>query len=95
MQSSKVAWLSLALDDLHGIGTYIAEHDLDAARDVARHIWEAGQRLAKTPSRGRQGRVPGTREFVLTKYPYFLAYRVSKQKVQIIRVLHTSRQYPS
>jgi plasmid stabilization system protein ParE len=95
MQSNKVTWLRLALEDLHGIGSYLAEHDLEAARNVARHIWEAGQSLAKVPSRGRPGRVPDTRELVLTKYPYFLAYRVSKQEVQILRVLHTSRQYPA
>jgi plasmid stabilization system protein ParE len=95
MQADKVAWLRLALEDLHDIGTWLAEHDLEAARDVARHIWEAGQSLATAPSRGRPGRVSGTRELVLTNYPYFLAYRVSRQKVQMIRVLHTSRQYPA
>ena len=95
MRNNKVVWLRLALEDLHGIGTYLAEHDPDAARDVARHIWEAGQSLVTAPSRGRPGRVSGTRELVLTRYPYCLAYRVSKQDVQIIRVLHTSRQYPS
>jgi len=95
MSGSKVAWLRLALEDLHGIGSYLAEHDPEAARDVARHIWAAGQSLAKAPSRGRPGRVPDTRELVLTKYPYFLAYRVSKRTVHILRILHTSRQYPS
>ena len=95
VSSNKVAWLRLALEDLHDIGTYLAGHDPEAAQDVARHIWEAGQSLVKVPSRGRPGRVPGTRELVLTKYPYFLAYRVNKQEVQIMRVLHTSRKYPS
>ncbi|MDR0239749.1 MAG: type II toxin-antitoxin system RelE/ParE family toxin [Deltaproteobacteria bacterium] len=95
MQNNKVAWLRLALADLHDIGSYLAEHDPAAARDVAQHIWKAGQSLAAAPSRGRPGRAPGTRELVLTRYPYFLAYRVSKQDVQIMRVLHTSRQYPS
>jgi len=95
MLNSKVRWLRLALEDVHGIGTYLAEHDPEAARNVVLHIWEAGHSLVKAPSRGRPGRVANTRELVLTKYPYFLAYRVTKQEVQIIRVLHTSRQYPT
>ena len=89
-----VCWLGVALDDMHGIAGYLAEQDAEAAGRVAQCIWDAGQSLATMPSRGRAGRVTGTRELVLTIFPYFLAYRVVRDEVQILRVLHTSRRYP-
>lgn len=87
-------WLSVALEDLQGVGEYLAEQDIEVAKRVAQCIWDAGQSLAALPSRGRTGRVSGTRELVLTGFPYFLAYRVVHDEVQILRVLHTSRRYP-
>lgn len=94
MQSRPVRWLAVALEDLHGIASYLAAQDADAAKRVAQSIWDAGQSLSVMPSRGRSGRVSGTRELVLMDFPYFLAYRVVQQEVQILRVLHTSRRYP-
>lgn len=95
MQSRAVRWLTLALEDLHDIAAYLAERHLDAAKEVAQCIWNAGQSLAVLSSRGRAGRVAGTRELVLTGFSYFIAYRVVKSEVQILRVLHTARRYPS
>ena len=95
MQSRAVRWLTLALEDLHDIAAYLAERELDAAKEVAQCIWNAGQSLAVLSSRGRAGRVAGTRELVLTGFSYFIAYRVVKSEVQILRVLHTARRYPS
>ena len=89
-----VRWLGIALDDVHDIAGYLAEQDAGSAKRVAQCIWDAGQSLATMPSRGRAGRVTGTRELVLTIFPYFLAYRVVRDEVQILRVLHTSRRYP-
>ena len=94
MQSRPVRWLALALEDLHGIARYLADQDADVATCVAQSIWDAAQSLATMPARGRAGRVSGTRELILTDFPYFLAYRVMQQEVQILRVLHTSRRYP-
>lgn len=83
----------MALKDLAAIAGYLAEHDMEAARDVAQHIWDAGQSLVDMPSRGRPGRVAETRELILNKYPYFLAYKVVQEEVQILRVLHSARRY--
>ena len=94
MQNRAVRWLTLALEDLHDIAAYLAEKDLEAGKQVAQCLWNAGQSLASLSSRGRAGRVAGTRELVLTDFPYFIAYRVVKSEVQILRVLHTARRYP-
>lgn len=93
MQSRAVRWLTLALEDLHDIAADLAEKDLDAAKEVAQCIWNAGQSLAVLSSRGRAGRVAGTRELVLTDFSYFIAYRVVESEVQILRILHTGRRY--
>lgn len=94
MQNRPVRWLTLALEDLHDIVGYLAEKDSDAGRQIARCGWNAGQSLASLSSQGRAGRVTGTRELVLADIPYFIAYRVVKSEVQILRVLHTARRYP-
>jgi plasmid stabilization system protein ParE len=49
--------------------------------------------LTRFPEIGRSGRVPGTREFLAHRH-YFLIYRVHGDQIQILRLLHTSRQWP-
>ncbi|HYU18441.1 MAG TPA: type II toxin-antitoxin system RelE/ParE family toxin [Chloroflexota bacterium] len=39
--------------------------------------------LAELPERGRVGRVPGTRELVVSRTPYVVAYRVGERAVEI------------
>ncbi len=43
---------------------------------------------------GRPGRVKGTRELVIVHPPYIAAYRVKKETIQILRVLHGARLWP-
>ncbi|SBW10494.1 putative toxin Y4kP [uncultured delta proteobacterium] len=92
----RIQWLRIALKDLGAIGKYLQrEAGTEIAEGVVATLWEHAQSLRTTPERARPGRVPDTRELVLTDYPYFIAFRVRKNAVQILRVLHTSRQYPS
>jgi plasmid stabilization system protein ParE len=89
-----IDWLHLALQDMRECAEHIAQDDPETARLVVVRIWQEGQSLCSLPDRGRPGRVPGTRELVLQGLPYFLAYRVKGKTVQILRVIHTSRQWP-
>jgi len=43
---------------------------------------------------GRAGRVPGTKELLVSGLPYIIPYRVKDETVQILRVYHTSRKRP-
>jgi plasmid stabilization system protein ParE len=43
---------------------------------------------------GRPGRVIDTRELVIDRTPYIAAYRITGDKVRILRVLHGARQWP-
>ncbi|HET6521471.1 MAG TPA: type II toxin-antitoxin system RelE/ParE family toxin, partial [Geminicoccaceae bacterium] len=51
--------------------------------------------LAQHPESGRPGRVPGTRELVVSGTPYIVPYRVQGNTVQILRVLHGARKWPT
>ena len=43
---------------------------------------------------GRPGRVPGTREHMVTGTPYLLPYRVRDGVVEVLRVFHAARKWP-
>ncbi|RRD69136.1 type II toxin-antitoxin system RelE/ParE family toxin [Desulfovibrio sp. OH1186_COT-070] len=58
------------------------------------HIRKRVVELAKRPEMGRPGRVFGTRELVIERYPYIVPYRIRGREVQIIRVFHTSQRPP-
>jgi toxin ParE1/3/4 len=84
----------LALADLDELMNYIAKDNPEAANEVARKIWRTTQMLSNHPAIGRVGRVPGTRELVISGTPYIVPYRVIFDEVQILRVLHAARKWP-
>lgn len=51
-------------------------------------IWLAPEILRQSPLIGRPGRVPGTRELVLTPLPWSLVYMATEDSIDIVRVLH-------
>lgn len=73
---------------------YIAREDPDSARKIYAHIRKSVVELAKHPEIGRPGRVFGTRELVIEKYPYLVPYRIQANELQILRVFHTSQRPP-
>jgi len=92
--SQKIRWLNIALNDLDESIEYIAQHNINAARKLANRIWNSVQILADNPEIGRPGRVPGTRELVITGTSYLVAYRIKGEQIQILRVLHGARKWP-
>jgi len=46
------------------------------------------------PYRGRKGRKPNTREMMISGFPFLIIYRVAKEAVEIVRVLHGAQQWP-
>ena len=51
--------------------------------------------LTRHAALGRPGRVLWTRELVIGGLPYVIPYRVRDNDIEILRVLHTSRRWPS
>ncbi len=92
--SKKIRWLRLALADLDELMVYIAKDNPEAATKVAGKIWETTRMLSNHPAMGKPGRVPGTREMIVTGTSYIVPYRVVANEVQILRILHGARKWP-
>jgi addiction module RelE/StbE family toxin len=90
----KVRWLNAAVDDLVDLRDYIGRDNQQAAQDIARRIRDAINALSAHPAMGRPGRLCTTRELVIPGLPYVIPYRVRDKTVEILRVLHTARQWP-
>ena len=90
----RVRWLRNALRNLDDEATYIATDDAAAARLVVQRVLNAVAQLAEQPALGRPGRVPGTRELIVTGTRYIVPYRAQGGWVEILRVFHTSRRLP-
>ena len=90
----RVRWLNAALRNLDIEAEYIARDNPEAAARVVIAIQAAVDRLSNFPSMGRPGRVPGTRELVVSGTPYIIPYRVRGEEVQILRVFHGARKWP-
>ncbi len=90
----RVRWLRRALRNLDEEAEYIARDDPDAAARTVQRIVTAVAQLTTHPASGRIGRVPGTRELVVTGTPYIVPYRVRGDAVEILRVFHAARKWP-
>jgi len=90
----QLRWLRRALSNLEAEAAYIATDDPVAASLVVQRVLSAVDALADQPGLGRPGRIPGTRELVVSKTRYVVPYRVRGDTVEILRLFHTSRQPP-
>lgn len=90
----RVRWLKRALKNLDDQAEYIARDNPQAAARIVERIATSVDRLATHPASGRPGRVPGTRELVITGTPYIVPYRVRDETVEILRVFHAARKWP-
>lgn len=89
-----VEWSPVARRDLRSIADHLSERNPAAADKVELEILDAARSLGHFPRRGRLSKLPGLRELKLRGRPYFLAYLVGGKVVTIMRVVHTSRQWP-
>ncbi len=90
----RLEWLPQALLDFNEIIDFIAVDNPVAAIEQGDEIESQVAGLLDNRHMGRQGRVKGTRELVVVRTPYIVAYRVKKKAIQILRVLHGARLWP-
>jgi addiction module RelE/StbE family toxin len=83
-----------ARDDIAAIYSYYFERDDQLAERVVRAILVACHGLDDFPLIGKQGKLPGTRERLVLRYPYRIVYRVQGEAVSIARVLHQRQNWP-
>ena len=90
----KLEWTQLAATDRKRFFDYLeAEHPY-AASMLDERLQKQIQQLISFPESGRQGRVAGTRELVVQRTPYIVAYQIVHDTVRILRVLHEAQRWP-
>jgi addiction module RelE/StbE family toxin len=91
----KLRWQSHALEDLASIRSYVAADDPSAARCLVTTLLTFVQeQLTTFPQSGRTGRIEGTRELVVPRTPFIVAYRIKEETIDILAVHHTARRWP-
>jgi addiction module RelE/StbE family toxin len=87
-----IRWTPTALRDLESLHEYVAEDSLPAAAATVERILSGIEALSRHPDMGRKGRVPGTRELMIT--PYILVYRTKGTALEVVAIIHSARRWP-
>lgn len=90
----RIVWTAPALRDLTAVRAYIATDNLPAADRQIERVLAAVGGLLRFPEFGRPGRRPATRELVVGRTAYLVAYRVRGDSIEILRVLHGRQRWP-
>jgi len=90
----KIYWLHKALHDLDSEADYIAAKNPQAAQRIVMRIAQAIGKLQYNYELGRVGRITGTRELIVAKTRYIIPYRIRDNRIEILRIFHTSRKLP-
>ncbi len=90
----QVKWLKQALINLEHSADYLNEHNPQAARSFVKEVYDLIELLKENPSMGRAGRVFGTRELILQRFPYLIPYRVKNNCIEILRIFPTNMSQP-
>ena len=88
-----VDWSKEASTDFLQMLAYLADHDSDIAYTVTQCIETAISSLSQYPT-GRPGRVDGTYEKSVDKTSYIIVYGLGSVRLEVIRIIHTSRNWP-
>jgi addiction module RelE/StbE family toxin len=94
MSQRTIRWTKRALRRLDQIGAHITKDNPAAAARVVARIVAAVDALADHPALGRTGRLTGTRELVLADIPYIIPYRVTRNDIEILTVMHAAQKWP-
>jgi toxin ParE1/3/4 len=90
----RIVWSETAIANLIEIRKYIEQDKPEAARRLAQRILASVERLAKHPHLGHPGREPETRELIVAGTPYIIPYRVHRDRLAILAVLHAAQSRP-
>ena len=92
----KIVWTERATADLYSAYHYWSERSsASAAETMLERIFAAVEMLELHPMLGRPGRVRGTRELVILRTPFLVAYRVRAESIEILALQHGARKWPA
>ncbi len=89
-----IDWTTNAKAQLLRLDDYIFERSPKGTERVVDDIYDAVNLLQNLPFLGREGRVKGTREVVISKTSYVVAYRIQRETIQILAVIHGAQRWP-
>ena len=88
-----IEWTEQAAEQLDQAYEYIASSNREeVAERVRRRILSSVQQLATFPISGRRGRV--SRELVISKTPFVVAYTIEKDRIVILAIYHGAQRWP-
>lgn len=90
----QVRWTSAAANDLENIANYLFDKTPENAARLIREVYDTASSLKNFANRGRAGKKAGTRELVMPALPYVIVYDVRGDTVYIVRILHSSQDWP-
>ena len=82
----RVEWSTPAADEFEAAQNYYLSVNPMAARMLAQRVDASIRMLCERPAAGRVGLREGTREWVVQRSPYLLAYRVTDDALEILHV---------
>jgi plasmid stabilization system protein ParE len=85
----KIVWSFISAGNLIESNRYIAKDNPDAARDVIKDIYEAGNRIKEFPEKGRvvpEFRKNNIREILCRGYR--IIYKIEAKRITILTVRH-------
>jgi toxin ParE1/3/4 len=95
MTRPAIEWTEQAVRQLDQAHDYIAlANSGEVAERIAMRIVTTVQQLARFPMSGRSGRVPGTRELVISNTPFIAAYAIDRDRIVILALYHGAQQWP-
>jgi toxin ParE1/3/4 len=90
-----IEWTEHATRQLDQAHDYIAfSMSEEVAARVTTKIVTTIQQLATFPMSGRSGRVPGTRELVISNTSFVAAYTIAHDRVVILAIYRGAQQWP-
>ncbi|MFC3941453.1 type II toxin-antitoxin system RelE/ParE family toxin [Pseudomonas gingeri NCPPB 3146 = LMG 5327] len=89
----KLIWTDPAIADRLTIYDHIDVENPRAAVELDTLFVQAAEHICNHPAMGRNGKIPGTREWVVHRH-YLLVYEHIADKVLMLAVVHTARQWP-
>ncbi len=90
-----IVWSRRAIRDLTSLRTRIAKDSEENAAAVATRILQVVELLQLQPRLGRLGRLPGTRELVVTGTPYVIPYSIRDGGLVLVAIFHGRQRWPT
>ena len=91
----KVIWTEQAFEDLENVYKFVLNDSPAAAKKTAEIILESIEQIQRYPELGRSGRLPTIREFIIPRSALIFIYRIHKNNIELISILHSARKWPS